>query len=471
MLYSSKDWLDHLKDAPFPTLASTPKQIKQVIHTKSSNYTELANIIRRDPGFSLQVLRAVNQILSRKKIPLFSINQAISLLGMRWVEEHFEHFPQLTEVMPPAVEKAIADCYSRILYATSYAHLHSDPRPNEVATAILLEHVAEISLWLHEPKIAQKVTQLPSYGNSRTEASLDLFQTTTLEDLNKSLLTHWNMPHLTHDQRRSCIKLSCAISQASTTNWYSDEIISLFDEASKQTQQTADELSSCIHAQAAETARNIHDLGLTCPLYNLIQGPPPTPTKQSSKIEHKQPAEKNKTAAKSTKPSTSVKSVPQEKNASGFDILITRAIHQLHKDAGLQRVAFIQLSADGKELRVRKIIDKVASSKLRQLRISSQHDNIFGLLLSKPHQLWMNKENLKKHAQLIPKPISALLDSPEFFISSLFNQQRALGLIFADNGSSGTPLNQTIHTHFSRISQQVSNEAKQKLSKTAATIR
>ncbi len=471
MPHSSKDWLDRLKDAPFPTLASTPKQIRQVIHTKSANYTELANIIRRDPGFSLQVLRAVNQILSRKKTPLFSINQAISLLGMHWLEEHFEHFPQLTETMPPAVQKPIADCYSRILYATSYAHLCRDPQPNELATAILLEHAAEISLWLHEPKIAQRVTLLPCYGRSRTEASLDLFQTTTLEDLNQSLLTHWNMPHLTHGQRHSCIKLSCAISQASTTNWYSDEIISLLDEASKQTQKTADELSSSIHAQAAETARNIHNLGLTCPIYNLILGPPPTPTKQSSKIEHKHPTEKSKTAAKSTQSPISVKSAPQEKKPSGLDALITRALHQLHEDAGLQRVAFIQLSADGKELRVRKIIDKVADSKLRQFKISSQRDNIFGLLLSKPHQLWMNKENLKKHAQLIPKSIAALLDSPEFFIASLFSQQRALGLIFADNSSTGTSLNKTIHTHFSRICQQVNNETKQKPSKTATTTR
>lgn len=468
MLYSSKEWLEKLKDTPFPILDCTPKKIEQVIHKKSANYTELANIIRHDPGFCLQTLRSINRTLSKKKEPLFSINQAISLLGMKWLEAHFEHFPRLSEINPQTGQKPIAACYSRILYAahyaTYYAHLRRDPQSNELATAILLEHVAEISLWLHEPEIAQKVSQLPSYGSNRDEASLNLFQTTTLDKLNQSLITEWNMPQLTHESRQNCVKLSSAISQASTKSWYGNEIADLLKEAAKQTQNGIDELSAGIHSQAAETARSIHELGLTCPIYNLIFGPEFTPEKKQTDS-----ATRSRSVEKSTHQPTPPKASQKTKQADGLDAVITRAMQQLHEESGLQRVAFIQLSADKKELRVRKLIDKVSNSKLRQLRIEAQPANIFGLLLSKPHQLWMHKENLKKHAKLLPKAASELLESPEFFIASLFNPQHAIGIIYADNGRTGTPLNQTMRSHFTRICQQISNEAKQRQRKPSST--
>ncbi len=467
MLYSSKEWLEKLKDTPFPILDCTPKRIKEVIHKKSANYTELADIIRLDPGFCLQILRAINRTLNKKKEPLFSINQAISLLGMTWLEAHFEHFPRLSAVNRQTDQQSIAACYSRILYATHYAtyyaRLRRDPQPNELATAILLEHIAEISLWLHEPEVAQKILQLPSYGSDRDEASLNLFQTITLDKLNQSLITEWNMPQLNSESRKNCVKLSSAISQASSKNWYGHEMEALLKEGAQQTQKSVDELSAGIHSQAAETARSIHELGLICPIYNLIFGPT-FALEKNQPTHQKQIKSATKSVSAGTPPHQPIphKAPQKTKQADGLDAIITRAMQQLHEDSVLQRVAFIQLSPDKKELRVRKLIDKIANSKLRQFRIEAQQSNIFGLLLSKPHQLWMHKENLKKHAKLLPKAASEILESPEFFIASLFNQQHAIGIIYADNGPTGTPLNQTIRAHFTRICQQISNEAKQR---------
>ncbi len=471
MLYSSTEWLEKLKDTSFPILDCTPKKIKQVIHKKSANYTELANIIRRDPGFCLQTLRSINRTLGKKKEPLFSIHQAISLLGMKWIEGHFECFPLLSEISLPASQKPIGDCYSRILYAihyaTYYAHLRRDHQPNELATAILLEHAAEISLWLHKPEIAQKISQLPSYGSNRDEASLNLLQTTTLSKLNQSLITEWNMPQLTHESRKNCVTLSSAISQASSKSWYSNEMAELLKEVAKQTQNSVDELSAGIHSQAAETARSIHELELTCPIYNLIFGPEFTLEKtQPTHQKQADSATKSRSVEKNTHQSTPPKTLQKSKRADGLDAVITRAMRQLHEDSGLQRVAFIQLSADKKELRVQKLIDKVSSSKLRQFRIEAQPTNIFGLLLTKPHQLWMHKENLKKHAKLLPKPASEILESPEFFTASLF-QQHAIGVIYADNGCTGTPLNRAMYSHFTQICQQIGNAAKQRQIKTS----
>jgi hypothetical protein len=468
MVYSSKDWLEQLQETSFPVLGSTPKQIKEIIHKKSSNYTELANIIRHDPGFCLQILGAINKTLSRKRTPLFSINQALSLLGMEWLEAHFEQFPLLCEIEEKTSQKPIADCYSRILYATGYAayyaQLRRDPQPNELATAILLEHAAEISLWLHKPEVARCITQLPSYSTCRAEASKKTLETITLTELNQLLINRWNMPQLNHDLRSNCIKLSCAISQESTRGWYSKEMMALFDEAAIQTQKEVEEITSGIHHQAVETARSLNHLELTCPAYNLIFWPPPQPAKQARRTD--EPTSNNSMVdQKKSSQVTPSKQSSQTKKVSGLDAFITRAMQQLHKEVGLQRIAFIQLSANKKELRIQKIIDTVGHSKLRDFRIAAQNKTIFSLLLIKPQQLWMHKENLKKHAALIPEPISELLDSPEFFVASIFNQQGALGVIYADNGTAGSPLNKTMHAKFTRSCQQIYNEAKQEKSR------
>ncbi|MCF6281303.1 MAG: HDOD domain-containing protein [Candidatus Polarisedimenticolaceae bacterium] len=477
MLLSSQDWLKRLQEAPFPILSSSAKQIQEIIHTQSTNYTKLANIIRHDPGFSLQILRAINQTLSRKKTPIFSINQAISLLGMSWLEEHLDALPRLNEMQSNAQQQALAECYSRILYATDYvtyiAHQCRDPRPDELATATLLEHTAEMALWLYEPEIARRVSQLPCYGSNRVETSLTIFQTTTIEQLNHALLTLWNLPHPSDEIRVNSVKLASAISQASTKNWYSNEMLDLLNKTAEQTQQTVDEVASNIYSQAAETARNHHDLQLACPAYNLVFWPPfiqPKQIKTSTKIDEKKPPTANqKKDPKSTPKTTTQNNKVAIKKVADGTTVITRAMRQLHEGSELQRVVFIQLSADRKRLKVAKLIDKVPDSKLRQFNTNPHQDNLFGLLLRKPHLLWMDRERLQKHAKLIPESTMALLDSPEFFIASLFNQQHAIGLIFADNGHSGVALTQTMYTDFTRTCQQISNETKQTQGRSATS--
>ncbi len=449
-----QEWLGFIGDTPTPVMASTAKQIKHLLNLSTTNYSELVSVIQCDPGLSIQALRAINLNLDKNRDPIANIGQAVPLLGMAWLEMSIDQLPQLEKDFSAEVKSGLQACFSRAVYAMHYANywarLRNDENPDELVTAALLDHAAEIMLWLCEPEIAQKIERIPGYGIERGRAARRILHRCAIEDLGISLITNWNLPRMRPSVRQRGVAIAFGVSKESMAGWYSPEMDAILNEAVKHVNKEAGVIISGLHGEAAAAARIHHGMGLPCPVPQMLF----LPILEEPEDESESVSDTNSSAALagSTPSNTPAK--------GGLQELILRAMQDMHETVGLGRTAFVMLNRE-KNILQTLLVKETTVTEIKQLKVEASASNIFGLLLQKPCALWMHTENLTKYAQLVPAHVNDLLDSKDFFIMSLFSNQQPIGIMFADRRADDTELTTTDFDGFKRLCQRISNKLMQ----------
>jgi len=448
-----QEWLEFIGDTPMPLMAATAKQIRHLLNLSTTNYPELVSVIQSDPGLSIQALRAINQNLDKSRDPIASIGQAVPLLGMAWLETNINQLPQLEKDFSAEVRSGLQSCYSRALYAICYANywgrLRNDENPDELATAALLDHLAEIMLWLCEPETAQQVDALPSFGMQRSRGSRGILLRCAIEDLGISLLTNWNLPRMRPSARQRGVAIASGLSKESMHGWNSQEMDVILNEAVKHVNKPSGAVISGVHSEAAEVARVHHGMGLPCSVFQMLLLP--IPEEPENEGESSSDA-KDAVPVQPASSNVSAKSSLQE--------IILRTMQDMHETVGLGRIAFIRLNREDNILQTLLVKEAVVSD-IKQFKIEANSSNVFGLVLQKHCALWMHAENLTKYAQLIPSDVDDLLNSKDFFIMSLFSNEQPMGIMFADGGPDHTELTTADFDGFKRLCQRIINKLKQ----------
>ncbi len=97
----------------------------------------------------------------------------------------------------------------------------------------------------------------------------------------------------------------------------------------------------------------------------------------------------------------------------------------------MERVLFAMLTQERTELRGRILLEDKPSD-LSAFKASARTRNLFALLLSKPHALWVNSGNQVKYSHLIPQQTATLISTKGFFVVSIVAKKRPIGLIYGD---------------------------------------
>jgi hypothetical protein len=431
-------------------MASTARQIKHLLRLPTTNYPELVSVIQRDPGLSIQVFREINRDLGKNRDPIATLIQAIPLLGTTWLETSVNSLPCLEEDYPAEVKEGLYDCYSRILYAMAYAtywaQLRGDDRAEELVVATLLDHASEIMFWLCEPETARKIALIPSFGLARSKGSRSALIRCAIEDLNVSLIITWNLPRMRPSPRLRGVAIAAALSKESMEGWDSPEMERILGEAVKHVNKDPEIVIAGVHSRAAETAREYHELGLPCPVPQMLYLSTP---EEEAGAEEELLAE-GEIASEEHTPQAPAGS------KSGLQEIMLRSMQEMHEMGEMSRTAFMIYHRDKNTLQTL-LVNEESGSDINKFVIEANSSNIFGLLLRKPCALWMNAENLAKYAKLIPAEVNEQVNSQNFFIMSLFSKQHPIGVMFADGGEGGATLSEADYECFRRLCQRIVN--------------
>ena len=474
MSQASNQWVKQLSGDTLPVLQRTLTHVRDLLNKASVNHNALAEVISRDPGFCLHIIRQFKNLPNAPKEPVSSIARAIPLLGMDQVERASRSLPCLEDQLKGPPRRGLIKCYSRAahaaIYASSLAKRQRDPDEGAIYTAALLHDLGEMALWSKEPDLMRQLELLTEQGDGQQDAAMEVFGC-TLQEISVGLSEAWQLPELiktsqglfnSHLPRPLTIMLASALARESSLGWQRPATSDDTELLAEFLDQPFDETVAWLHSQAAEAARQLSSLPIPLPAFHLIHGDPdqPKPKKRiveakpepknaaaASPVQQPPPSEtpKPREAAPQVQPTSSVEtqSPPEPpppgptptKKVNPLQQLINGTLEELHETHGLQRVMFAMLNGDRSKLQARMCLQTEPSPSLKSFQVDLASPNLFSLLIKKPIALSLNQGNAEKYKQMIPEHVQSLINPRQCLVLSVFLRNKPVGMFYADNGT------------------------------------
>ncbi|MCG8061710.1 MAG: HDOD domain-containing protein [Candidatus Thiodiazotropha taylori] len=487
MTQSVQEWTRALSSEPLLVMQRTLTQVRDLLRKSSVNHGRLSEVISRDPGFSLHVMRQINNLPNPPKEPISKISLAIPLLGMDAIEQASRTLPSLEEKLKGPPRRGLIDCYSRAVHAAIYAsHIAEMQRWQEVDslyTAALLHDIGEMALWAIAPDDMRSVQRKIIQRTPRESAAQEILGV-TLEELNVQLSMKWQLPELVHESqglsnshlpKPLSVMLASILARESSLGWQHEKLDNDIELLAEFLEISHEEATAYLHRLAAEAARGLHRLTLPLPAFHLIsvglaahetetadaavspettrQAPVDTP--ESSPDAKPSPQPQHATRPE-TSPSDEKKAVSQpatKKRVNPLQALLNDALQQMHEELGLSRTMFAMLSPDKSALRARFVVESEQQLSLKGFALNMTKPNLFKALMNKPQAISLNRDNAEQYLPMIPQSALEQINNSGFVSMSVFIQGKPVGLFYADNGISGPGVTRRQYDNFKVICQ------------------
>ncbi|MEW8026874.1 MAG: HDOD domain-containing protein [Candidatus Thiodiazotropha sp.] len=489
MTHTVQEWTRALSSEPLLVMQRTLTQVRDLLRKSSVNHGRLSEAISRDPGFSLYVLRQINNLPNPPKEPITKISLAVPLLGMDAIEQASRTLPSLEEKLKGPPRRGLIDCYSRAahaaIYASNIAELRRWQEADSLYTAALLHDIGEMALWAVAPREMRAVQVKITQRTSRESAAQETLGV-TLEELSVQLSLKWQLPELVHDSqglsnsfqpKPLSVMLASVLARESSLGWHHEKLHNDIELLAEFLEISHEEATAYLHRLATQAARDLYRLPLPLPAFHLISGGlasdeieavnaevSPATTRQSpvntpESNPNAEPAPQPQHATRAESPAgDEKKATPQPastKHVNPLQALLNDALQQMHEELGLSRAMFAMLSPDKSALRARFVVESEQQLSLKGFALNMINPSLFKALMNKPQAISLNKDNAEKYLPMIPQSALEQINNSGFVSMSVFIKGKPVGLFYADNGISGPGVTRRQYDNFKVICQKI----------------
>jgi HD-like signal output (HDOD) protein len=465
-------------------------QVRDLLQESSVNHSRLSEVISRDPGFSLHVMRLINELPNPPKEPVTKISLAIPLLGMDAIDKAGRTLPSLEGKLKGPPRRGLIDCYSQAAHAAHYARSVAELRrwqeADSLYTAALLNNIGEMALWSSAADKMRAINMRITQEIPRESAAREILGI-TLEELSIQLSLQWGLPDLIRDSqglfnsyqpKPLAVMLASALARESSLGWQRARLDDDIELLAEFLEISHEEAVAYLHRLAAEAARDLHRLPLPLPAFHLIPvGLPPRETGTAEIKESAEATRQNLAAPDKSEPPKEVKPLPQtraetkpvtpvsddekavpqtaapKKSVNPLQEALNGALRQMHEELGLSRAMFAMLSPDRGSLRARFVVESAKQLSLKGFTLNITKPSLFKVLMNKPQSVSLNKDNAGKYLPMIPQSALEQINSSGFVSMSVFIKGKPVGLFYADNGISGPGVTRSQYDNFKAICQ------------------
>jgi HD-like signal output (HDOD) protein len=434
-----------------PALAVHHNEIVELLENEHQAHN-LVQLAIRDPGLSLGLLIKVNS--NRKsnsnRDPVESPQSAISLLG--------EHATRLLFKNTPVAEKQLQKPEQLLLFqqiinrsfhneeqTEKWARLTGYTQVEPIQLTGLLAYTGELLCCTYDFDNYQKYF-LTEHNESNEEKIFGF----KFDELTLSIATKFNLPSLMlraipmqddTGKRAQLIKFLTLICKYSQDDWYSEKMIQTQQQFAEYLRLPVDKVIREIHQFSVQAAHNtlLKDSWQAAARLILL----PDIKKPEPVVE----ASPEVTSSGYENILKEIRRLLKNPNTTQSQLLNT-CMHGLHSDLQLSKVSLILLSKDKKNLQSRMNIGLSTESPLRHFKIEVSKAGLLKALLTKPQAIWINANTFAKYHKMIPQSFQASIMTNSFFAMSLFINNKAIGIIYADNSDSGEELNKELFNQF-----------------------
>lgn len=473
-----------LMKAKLPVLDSTIVRFEDLLEKKSTVHAHLAEIIRGDLGFTLDVFREANHKLPEGRDPVKTVEHSIAIVSAPRVITIGKELTRMSELEERSVT-AIKKLYSIAAHASAYfialANQLNLPRDltEDGAKKIRLMNFAEVLLWTNRP------ADIASYKKAKPyKESFDLEQILDkdLRYLGLELAEKWLLPApliealtpFDEDNRfASAMILADRLATWSAEDWHSRHLKRLIEIWSEWVEIPTEALHTLMHRLAADTARQLQGTDLPVSAFTIFFPPlaedsdiapeqtgkidtgetetSETNNNQELIIDDIPPATKPKPAADieiqsppKSKPQPRPAATPAQskpKAKATLQSIMTMQLKKIRQQVDVDRVLFAMLNKEQTALQVSFALGGKKPEPICSFKADLTEKNIFSLLMKKPQGMQITAANLAKYAPLFSEQDKNTFHLENLLAMSIFVKNKPIGLIIAD---SKTPL-QAVH--------------------------
>ncbi len=371
-----------------PIRRHTAKAIRLLLDKPSVNNHQLQRLIAADPALAFHVYREVGRKLGDSAEPVASIGHALSLAGIATLEgllktcRHSEDGPNHRAYLALCSRSVHA-----VEFACAWAEQEQQSNPDEVLGSTVLQHLPEVI----------------GLDSGRPEMPLEEAVALRVE-----LAARHHFPYLSQDcaeltgliiPRARNVLLACELARLSADGWYSEDTLQHLEYVAEHLHVPLDKAIAECHLQAVDCAHGLSDGGLEASAFELAAAWP-------------------------------LANNEKEQKTPTLHAEVMRAMHAMHAELGLRRVAFALLNPPRTELKVRFVSGADESDPIRQGSLATNGKSLFNILLQKPQAVWVRPENAEKYRPYLPS--ATWIDPSEFVAVSLFVDHKPIGLFYAD---------------------------------------
>ena len=450
---SLDQWVTKLETLQLPAMASTIKQVSQLLNTPNTKNSDFQQVIIRDPGFTLTLFRLFNSNKFAPREAPSTLSHIVALLGQGCLKEICRTTPVLETTPRAPFRQGLHNGYSQAAHAANYAlslgETIRDRNPVELAIAALFHELAEMLLWTHAREKMRRIDALKKRGINTESAALSVLNL-NLNQLSQALAEQWKLPLLTIDalepygafQIRSLGVMLCAkLANESGRSWASEATQDLIELMADYQAMDIDTTRSALHCASINAARQLSDLPYSLSAYGLIEHPIQANQqmgKRKTEVKNQalETAANRKPAA--VKADSAVRRKPQSRSTKNIkdEHLQKKLLPELKRivaDLEVTQILYASIASDRATMQVKILVGATKQSTLRKFKFSLKEKNIFSLIMKKPQDFWVNEKNHAKCDPHIPNYLRPIIGN-SFIASSIYIKGKPVGLIYCDKG-------------------------------------
>ncbi|MEI6415411.1 MAG: hypothetical protein WCP34_14285, partial [Pseudomonadota bacterium] len=353
-------------------------------------------------------------------------------------------------------QECLARAMLGVFHVRPWATLRQYNSFDPLEIAACLWEVAEMALWVRAPQTMIQLDSRLLKGEERCGASHQQLGV-RLDDVSRALGGVWGLPEATlraldtvenlRQPHVEVVMLACALSRASWQDWQSEETEGCLALAADYCGAPLEWMRSLVGRTTAETAQVLHRWGLPNNAEWLLWPPDTqrvrtrrgwTPTSASASAPRVTAQKKQSTPEPSEE--VSLDPMPAPINpAALLQERLSRLMHEMRDQVGLQRVVFALMSADRVHLKARYVIEQGEHSPIRRFEVDIRGHNLFSALLAKPQVIFINEANESKFRPLIPSSLTGIISTHGFLVGSVVVKGKPIGVFYGDSGAGEKP--------------------------------
>ena len=450
---------------------------------------DLAAQIYVDPALVLGLIRDVNTHASRHlDSGVHSMEEAVLLRGVRNVRAVADGLPRAESALTRANYRGYLFTCERAIHAACQARRWAwqlaDLLPNEVYTAAMLRHSAELVMWSHdEGRVMRTIHEMapePAYASEAEYVALGF----SLGELNLALAQQWQLPALvaessealaadTRSPRSWAVGLATRLAALARQGWHHPEMPPLLDALAELLELDDEATRAEISAGAAEAAELLPWKPVTfAPLLGETdEDEPEQPARAPISETSDNPYLSDGTAKGGVclAPRREVfqrvrhelenrdyaRSEAQMRRRQGRvsprDCILNLVLTGLYDGLGLSRVLYAQMLPDGETLAGQYVLGAAGDPNFHRFRVDLARPSLLQELMAKPSAVWLTPQRYERIRHRVPQPLHTLADGRSAFLAAVFANGRPQGMVYADRHRIDNALDEPSFQAFRRL--------------------
>ncbi|MBK1733817.1 hypothetical protein CKO15_00680 [Halorhodospira abdelmalekii] len=442
---------------------------------------DLATQVYGDPALVLNVIRALNAIAPRHfEGGIHSMEDAILLRGSGGLEKIRNAMPDAQAQLSAANYRGYLFTCERAIHAACqarrWAWLLADLLPNEVFTAAMLRHTAELVMWVHDHgavmRTIHEMAPEPAYAAEAEYVTLGF----SLGELNQALARNWKLPGLVAESSDSfatdmgsprswAVGLAYRLAALARQGWEHPEMGPLLEALGELLE--FDEA-----ATREEIVRGAHDAAELLPwkpvtFAPLLNTDPDTESTDEAANPYLSHGEAKGGVCLAPRPRvfTRIRKELEQRNYEraaeqsrlrstnprACDVIVNLVLSGLYDGLALSRVLYAELHPDGETLRARFALGAAGDPQFHRFRVDIARPSLIQELMAKPAAVWLTPRRYERIRGRAPVALHNIAAERSFFIASLYVDSQPWGLFYADRRRVDNELDEATFKSFRQL--------------------